>query len=73
MSRGAPVARKSRPSVSAPRSLLTIAAVAAQLGVCRATAYRLVDEGALPLLRISNSIRVAVEDLDAFVGRSRRS
>jgi excisionase family DNA binding protein len=40
------------------RQLLTVREVAAILRVSRATVYRLVQTGALPVLRISNSIRV---------------
>ena len=40
------------------RHLLTVREVAARLRVSRATVYRLVQAGALPVLRISNSIRI---------------
>ena len=43
--------------------LLTVGEVAHLLGVCRATAYRLVEIGKLPHLRIVNSIRIRAEDL----------
>ncbi len=43
--------------------LLTVGEVAHLLGVCRATAYRLVEIGKLPHLRIVNSIRIRSEDL----------
>jgi excisionase family DNA binding protein len=51
--------------------LLTVRAVAARLGVCRATAYDLVSRGALPHVRISNAIRIAADDLAAHVARHR--
>jgi excisionase family DNA binding protein len=38
--------------------LLTVREVADRLRVSRATVYRLVQAGALPTLRISNSIRI---------------
>ena len=38
--------------------LLTVREVAALLRASRATAYRLVQAGALPALRVSNSIRI---------------
>jgi excisionase family DNA binding protein len=44
--------------------LLTVGEVAARLRVSRATIYHLVQAGALPALRISNSIRVPLEALD---------
>jgi excisionase family DNA binding protein len=41
-----------------PGPLLTVGEVAARFRVSRATVYRLVQDGALPFLRISNSIRI---------------
>ena len=38
--------------------LLTVREVADRLRVSRATVYRLVQAGALPVLRVSNSIRI---------------
>jgi excisionase family DNA binding protein len=38
--------------------LLTVREVADRLRVSRATVYRLVHAGALPVLRVSNSIRI---------------
>ena len=46
-----------------PGPLLTVAEVAVRLRVSRATIYRLVRAGALPALRISNSIRVPTSSL----------
>ena len=46
-----------------PGSLLTVREVAARLRVSRATVHRLVQTGALPALRISNSIRISAEAL----------
>ncbi|TNF32515.1 MAG: DNA-binding protein [Deltaproteobacteria bacterium] len=54
------------------RSLLTVAEVANRLKVSRATVYRLVKDGDLPSVRVSNSIRVRGGDLDAYVARSSR-
>lgn len=45
--------------------------VAAHLGVCRATVYELVENGELAHVRISNAIRVAPADLDAFIASRR--
>ena len=53
-------------------ALLTVRDVAAQLGVCGATVYRLVAEGQLAHVRLLNAIRVAPGDLEAFVERRRR-
>ena len=47
--------------------LLTVREVAARLRVSRATVYRLVQAGTLPCVRISNSIRVPAQALDAVV------
>ena len=51
--------------------LLTVRAVAARLGVSRATVYKLIAQGDLPHVRLSNAIRIAPDDLDAFVLRRR--
>jgi len=42
----------------APGALLTVREVAARLRVSRATVYRLIQDRALPVLRISNAIRI---------------
>ena len=55
-----------------PPSLLTVREVAERLQVCRATVYTLVDRGELPHSRVMNSIRVAPDDLAAFVAKSRK-
>ncbi len=47
--------------------LLTVREVAAQLGVCTATVYRLCEIGELPHVRISDAIRVRPADLEALV------
>ena len=43
--------------------LLTVGEVAALLEVSKATAYRLVELGKVPHVRIMNSIRIRSEDL----------
>src|SRR5712692_6618589 len=53
-----------RPGV-ASEPFLSVKEVAARLGVCRATAYRLCERGELPYVRVSNAIRVS---LAAFAG-----
>jgi excisionase family DNA binding protein len=47
--------------------LLTVREVADRLRVSRATVYRLVQAGALPTLRVSNSIRVPNEALEQAI------
>ena len=53
-------------------ALLTVRDVAATLGLCTATVYRLVAEGQLAHVRVLNAIRVAPRDLEAFVEERRR-
>jgi excisionase family DNA binding protein len=52
-------------------ALLSVRDVAATLGVCGATVYRLVAEGQLAHVRVLNAIRVAPADLAAFIERRR--
>ena len=47
--------------------MLTVRDVAAQLKLSTATIYTLVESGALPHVRILNSIRISREALTAFV------
>jgi excisionase family DNA binding protein len=51
--------------------LPTVRVVAGRLGVSTATVYKLVAQGDLPHVRVSNAIRVAPADLDTFIARSR--
>ena len=51
---------------------MSVRQVAAQLGVCTATVYRLFDRGELPHVRILDSIRVAPDDLRRFIEDQRR-
>ncbi len=48
-------------------ALLSVRAVAAHLRVSMATVYKLCASGALPHLRVSNAIRLAPDDLAAYV------
>jgi excisionase family DNA binding protein len=52
--------------------LLSVRDVAAQLGVCTATVYRLVAAGQLAHVRVLNAVRVAPQDLAAFAEGQRR-
>jgi len=47
--------------------LLCVKEVAALLGVCTATVYGLVERGELAHLRVANTIRVALSDLESFI------
>ena len=51
--------------------LVTIPVAAQLLGVSRSKLYELLGEGALPTVRIGRSRRIAIADLEAFVGRCR--
>ena len=51
--------------------LVTIPVAAKLLGVSRSKLYELLGEGALPTVRIGRSRRIAIADLEAFVGRCR--
>jgi excisionase family DNA binding protein len=50
-----------------PEHLLTGGEVAATLGVCRATVYKLCERGELPHVRISNAIRFKSGAAEAFI------
>ena len=67
--RGAPVVRTSATPLALVQALLTVKEVAARLGVCRATAYRLIEQGGIPHIRVSNAIRVRPADLDAYIAQ----
>jgi excisionase family DNA binding protein len=45
--------------------LLSVRDVAAHLGICAATVYRLCAEGQLAHVRVLNAVRVAPQDLEA--------
>jgi len=47
--------------------LLSVKEVAAQLAICRATAYRLCESGELPHIRVSNSIRISPAVLAVYL------
>jgi excisionase family DNA binding protein len=52
---------------------LTVREVAERLRVCRATVYRMIDEGRLPAVRVSSgTVRVALENLVALLAPAHR-
>jgi len=55
------------PSANDLGRLLTVREVAEQLGVCRATVYRLCSQGTLPHIRISNVVRIEAEALERLI------
>ncbi|HEY3450761.1 MAG TPA: helix-turn-helix domain-containing protein [Myxococcales bacterium] len=60
------------PALTASPRLLTVAEVAAHLGVCTATVYRMAQRGELPHVRVGNNVvRVAPADLEAFIAAGR--
>ena len=52
--------------------VLNVANVAKPLGVCTATVYKLCATGALPHVRVLNSIRIEEVALRAFIAAQRR-
>ena len=57
-------------AVSDPRPIvLSILEVANLLGICRASAYKLIEGGELPAARIGSLLRVHRVDLDAYLAR----
>jgi len=53
-----------------PGDLLTVGEVAGRLRVSKATIYRLIQRGVIPVLRISNSIRVSASNLTSTLAAS---
>lgn len=49
------------------KALLTVSEAARRLSLGRATAYRLVQTGELPSVRVGRAVRVPVRALDAWV------
>ena len=54
------------------RDLLTIADVADHLGCARSYAYRLVQTGEIPSLKIGKLRRIMGQDFDSYIERLRR-
>ena len=52
--------------------LLSVRQVAALLGICTATVYRMCEHGELPHFRVRNAIRVPVVALKAYLARAGR-
>ncbi|MHB8420598.1 MAG: helix-turn-helix domain-containing protein [Myxococcales bacterium] len=66
------VGARLRPFRGGADNLLTVREVAARLHVSTATVYALADRGKLAHVRVSNAIRVAPEDLAAYVAAHRK-
>ena len=58
--------------ISTPRALLSVREVARQLGLSTATVYKLCERGELAHARVSNAVRVAPGDLEAFIAARRK-
>jgi excisionase family DNA binding protein len=67
----AQIAGNLRPVQGGAKDLLTVREVAARLSISTAAVYALCDRGELPHVRVSNAIRVAPADLEAFIARGR--
>ena len=52
--------------------LLSVRQIAAILGVCAATVYRMCEQRKLPHFRVRNAIRVPLEAVTAYLARARR-
>jgi excisionase family DNA binding protein len=50
---------------------LTPEEVAEKLRVCRAKAYRMIQEGEIPSIHFGKSVRVLVEDFLAYINKKR--
>ena len=57
------------PNFSQPTQmkLLRATEVASRLNISRALAYRLMQTGAMPTIRINRSVRVRAEDLESYI------
>jgi excisionase family DNA binding protein len=53
-------------------SLLTVKQLAARLGVCTATIYRLCDRGELPYVRVAQALRFVPIEVAEYMARRRR-
>lgn len=60
-------AERHHPHVEAGSDLVTVAEVAAVLGVSRMTTYRLIHDGLLPAIRVGRSFRVTRKAVADFV------
>ena len=66
-----PTRRRTDRLGAAPPALLTVREAAQRLSVSTATIYALCDRGQLQNVRVSNAIRLRVEDLEEFTRRGR--
>lgn len=65
-------ARISKTVPGTARKLLSVRQVAERIGVSAPLVYRAIERGELAHVRVSNAIRVAPADLDAYVARQKR-
>ena len=66
---GAPVVRELPPDPGPHDRLMTVRGVAARLGVCTASVYRMCQRNELLALRIGGALRFHREDVESFLGR----
>lgn len=57
-------------SLNQGNSLLRACDVAHRLNICLSLAYRLMQEGKIPIIRINRSVRVRESDLNEFINRN---
>jgi excisionase family DNA binding protein len=57
------------PRLGARPPLLTVREVAAHLKLSTATVYKLVDRGDIPHVRVSNAIRVCLDNFAVYLSR----
>jgi excisionase family DNA binding protein len=58
--------------ISRDWKLLKAVDIARILNISKALAYRLIQQGEIPAVRINNSVRVKPSDLEEFVNRCRK-
>lgn len=57
--------------IATDEQLLRATDIARVLNISRAMAYRLMNRGEIPVIRISHAVRVKMSDLQEYVKRSR--
>ena len=66
-----PIVDIAQPPSSVQKQLLKAEEVAKYLRICKSGAYRLMQSGEIPVVRIGKVVRVREEDIDSFVLNSK--
>ena len=66
-----PIVDKAQPPSSVQKRLLKAEEVAKYLRISKSGAYRLMQTGEIPVVRIGKAVRVREEDIDSFVLNSK--